>query len=39
VIDKQAFAFGAYVGDVPRSGDSAMGAPNVLERVFGHLRS
>lgn len=26
-------------GDMPRSGDGAMGAPNALERVFGHLRS
>lgn len=25
-------------GDMPRSGDGAMGAPNALERVFGHLR-
>lgn len=24
-------------GDMPRSGDGAMGAPNALERVFGHL--
>ena len=26
-------------GDMPRSGDGAMGAPNALERVFGHLKS
>jgi hypothetical protein len=26
-------------GDMPRSGDGAMGSPNALERVFGHLRS
>jgi hypothetical protein len=26
-------------GDMPRSGDSAMGSPNALEQVFGHLRS
>ena len=25
-------------GDMPRSGDGAMGAPNALERVFGHLK-
>jgi NAD(P)-dependent dehydrogenase (short-subunit alcohol dehydrogenase family) len=25
-------------GDMPRSGDGAMGSPNALERVFGHLR-
>ena len=26
-------------GDMPRSGDGAMGAPGALERVFGHLKS
>ena len=26
-------------GDMPQSGDGAMGSPNALERVFGHLRS
>jgi len=26
-------------GDMPRSGDGAMGAPNALERVLGHLRT
>lgn len=26
-------------GDMPRSGDGAMGAPNALERVMGHLKS
>ena len=26
-------------GDLPESGDGAMGSPNALERVFGHLRS
>ena len=26
-------------GDMPRSGDGAMGSPNALERVFGHLKS
>ena len=25
-------------GDMPRSGDGAMGSPNALERVFGHLK-
>ena len=25
-------------GELPRSGDGAMGAPNALERVFGHLK-
>lgn len=29
--------FGA--GELPRSGDGAMGAPNALELVFGHLKS
>ena len=26
------------LGDMPSSGDGKMGAPNALERVFGHLR-
>jgi hypothetical protein len=26
-------------GDMPRSGDGAMGSPNALEQIFGHLRS
>lgn len=26
-------------GDMPRSGDGAMGSPNALEWVFGHLKS
>ena len=25
-------------GDMPRSGDGAMGAPNALERIFSHLK-
>lgn len=39
IRDGQATLHDYMSGDMPRSGDGAMGAPNALERVFGHLKS